>query len=40
MNGVQREIEQSIQTPPPPPQKSVEKPVTPEKNGGVDEKTD
>ena len=40
MNGVQREIEQSMQTPPPPPQKTVEKPVTSEKNGGVDEKTD
>jgi len=43
MNGVQREIEQSMQTPPPAPQqpqKTVENPVSPEKNGGVDEKTD
>lgn len=42
MNGVQREIEQSMQTPPPSqqPQKNVENPVTPEKNGGIDEKTD
>jgi len=36
MNGVQREIEQSMQTPPPSqqPQKNVENPVTLEKNGG------
>ncbi|HMR45934.1 MAG TPA: twin-arginine translocase TatA/TatE family subunit [Bacteroidia bacterium] len=41
MNGVQREIEQSMQTPPPSPQqppKTIEKPDTPENNGGIDEK--
>ena len=42
MNGVQREIEQSMQTPPPSqqPQKNVENPINKKKNGGVDEKTD
>ncbi len=41
MNGVQREIEQSMQTPQPSPQqppKTIENPDTPENNGGVDEK--